>query len=187
MRLYYAPDVAPTPRWLLEELGANYEAVEVAGDHVPEGLERRFDGPVATLVDHNVTVYHAPAICCYLAERFQHRRLAPEPGTEARGSYDQWMKYAIATLEPPLLQLSLDIHDADARTLFVERARLIEERLCDRRYILGDADEDFCAADVMLASLGLWAKGMDLLEQLPCFKAYVERMTARPAFERAIA
>jgi glutathione S-transferase len=55
---------------------------------------------------------------------------------------------------------------------------------------LGDADwldGDFCAADLMMASVLLRLRPSGLLDEYPNLAAYVARGEARPAYRRAFA
>lgn len=68
-----------------------------------------------------------------------------------------------------------------ARARFLEVAAPIARTLEGRDYLLGA----FSAVDVQVGSILSWAFGLKLLEELPVLRAYVERLRARPAFQRS--
>ena len=198
MKLYYAPQTrAGRPRWLLEEIGAPYELVRIdlsTGEQKkPEYLEIHPHGAVPALVDGDLAMFESAAICMYLADKFPEKRLAPPIGTPARGRYYQWMVYTMATLEPAVMQIFLNtvmLPEAErspaaaekGRAMFAERVRVLEQALTGRTFILG---EQFSAADVMIGSTLVWAGMMGLIGSYPQIQAYVNRLSERPALQRA--
>ncbi|HLY37249.1 MAG TPA: glutathione S-transferase family protein [Candidatus Binatia bacterium] len=188
------------PRWLLEEIGAPYEVVRLnlgAQEHKrPEYLRINPNGTVPALVDGDLALFESAAICQYLADRFPEKRLAPPVGTPARGLYYQWIHYAMASLEPPIVTLFLHtirLPEAERNATLVAEARarlgavldVIERALPGREFILGD---DFTAADVMVGSTLGWARAFGMMDDArPNIAAYVTKLTTRPAFQRASA
>jgi glutathione S-transferase len=72
LKLYYIPTTrAVRPRWLLEEMGLDYELVNVTMEMTrqPEYQKLHPHGKVPVLVDDSVTIYESAAICAYLADR----------------------------------------------------------------------------------------------------------------------
>ena len=191
MKLYYAPNTrALRPRWLLEEAGLPYELVTVdmqKGEHrQPAHLKVHPLGAVPALEDEGVTLIESAAICLYLADKAADKRLAPPVGTPARGRYYQWMVYAMATLEPAVLDLARAKDDAAkqaATARCAEVARPVESALGDQ-FLLG---ADFTAADVMIGSIFGWGSRMGAFDpaQLPKIAAYTKRCVERPAFKKA--
>ena len=198
MKLYHARQSRSVrPRWLLEEIGAPFEleTLDMAkGEHKsPAYMQVHPHGAVPALVDGDLRLFESAAICAYLADKFPDKRLAPPPGTPARGLYYQWMVYSIATLEPPVIQIFMNtvmLPEAerspavveDAKKKFAEVARVLEQALGSKPFILG---EQFTAADVMIGSTLVWAQFLGVLEGHPVLKQYVERLSARPAFQKA--
>jgi glutathione S-transferase len=185
------------PRWLLEEIGTPYEVVHLdlsKQEHkTPAYLRVHPHGQVPALVDGDLTLLESGAICLYLADKFPDAKLAPLPGSPARGPYYQWMFYTIGTLEPPILQVFLNTiqlpeaqRSADAadagRTKFGEVAKVLSDALATHPYLLGN---DFSAADVMIGSTLSWASFMGLLDGFPTLATYAERLMQRPAYQRA--
>ncbi len=200
MKLYYAPRTRATrPRWLLEEIGAPYELVRLdlsKGEHKkPDYLKIHPHGAVPALVDGDVALIESGAICAYLADKFPEKRFAPAAGTPARGKYYQWLAYAIATVEPPVLQVFMNtvmLPEAQRSAAAVEEgkkrydevARLLTQALDGKAFLLGD---QFTAADVMIASITGWSAFMGLLKGHPALAEYSKRLAERPAYKRATA
>jgi glutathione S-transferase len=139
-------------------------------------------------------MFESAAICLYLADRFPEKKLAPAPGSPERAAYYQWAVYAMATLEPPMVQYFLhtrilpeDKRSAavveESKKKFGEIARVLTRALSGKEFILGD---QFSAADVLIGSMLVWAKPLGLLEEQPVLGAYTARIEARPAYQRAL-
>ncbi len=199
MKLYYSPQSrAARPRWLLEEIGAPYELVRLnlaAGDQrQPQYLAVNPNGTVPTLIDGELTLFESAAICQYLADKFPDKRLAPPLGTPARGLYYQWIHYAMSGLEPPAVTIFMHTIQkpeaeripalvTEAKKQLAASLRVVDRALAGRTHILGD---QFTAADVMIGSTLAWAQMMGLLgSDLQAIPAYMGRLAARPAFQRA--
>jgi glutathione S-transferase len=190
MKLYYAPNTrAVRPRWLLEEAGAPYELVRLdlsqRQHKAPEYRALHPHGKVPTLVDGELTLIESTAICLHLADHLPG--LAPPLGSPERGRYYQWMIYAIATVEPQVVELarlkrSGAAPSDDARTLWAETLAFIERSLGEGPFILGGA---LCAADVVLGSMLVWAQSLGPFVEHPRLVAYCERLRAREAYQRA--
>jgi len=185
------------PRWLLEEIGAPYELVTLdmqKGEHkTPAYMKVHPHGAVPALVDGDLQLFESAAICAYLADKFPEKRLAPPVGTPARGLYYQWMVYAIATLEPPVIDVFMQtamLPEAErspavlaaARKKFGDVATVLEQALGTRPFLLG---EQFTAVDVMIGSTLGWAQMLGLLEGKKTLHEYVQRLSERPASQKA--
>jgi glutathione S-transferase len=202
LKLYYAPQTrAVRPRWLLEEAGAPYELVRIdlaAGEQrKPAYLKINPNGTVPTLVDTDadLTLFESAAICQYLADSFPDKRLAPPPGTPARGLYYQWIHYAMSGLEPPAVTIFLHTAmkpEAERLPALVAEARgqlaavldVLETALGGRNHVLGEA---FSVADVLIGSTLVWIQRMGLIGERPALQAYLGRLGTRPALQRALA
>ena len=86
------------PRWLLEEIGANYELVLIDLQNKQqksiEYLKLNPNGHVPTLVDGDLIIHATTAITLYIADKFIERGLAPAFGSKDRGRYYQLIVYA---------------------------------------------------------------------------------------------
>jgi glutathione S-transferase len=199
VKLYYAsPSRAIRPRWLLEEIGAPYELVRLnltAQEHkTPEYLAINPNGTVPALVDEGLKLFESSAICQYLADKFPQKALAPSVGTPERGLYYQWMHYAMTSLDVPIITIfhhSTLLPDNERIPGLVEKCtaelsaalRVVEMTLSRNDYIVGAA---FSAADVIMGSCLIWAAAARLLPaKHTASQGYVERLSARCAFQRA--
>ena len=196
--LYHSPrSRSVRPRWLLEEIGTAYDLVTLdlsTQEHKSAAHRQRHPhGQVPALVDGDLALIESAAICLHLADRFPAANLAPPLGTPERGRYYQWMIYAIATLEPPVLQVflhTMQLPEAErsatqaaaARDKFAEIGQVLSDALGTHPFLLG---ERFSAADVMVGSTLAWASLFGMMDGLPTLAAYVERVTQRPAYQRA--
>lgn len=195
VKLYWAPRTRSSrPRWMLEELGVPYELVRLdmtKGEHkAPEYRRIHPLGAVPAMVDGDVTMFESVAICAYLADKHAYQRLTPALGTPARAAYEQWLFFAMATFEEPLVKMFLhtmllpsEQRSARAADEAGARARevvqVLEDTLADRPYVLG---AEFSAADVVVGSLVSWSAFMGVLEGFPRVQEYLGRLVSRPAF-----
>ncbi len=199
--------------WLLEELGQPYEVVRYARDPrtmlAPPELKRLHPlgkSPVVEL-DGRVLV-ESGAIIEALIERFDpEHRLSPVPGdADAQQRYRQFLHYAEGSAMPPML-LSLvfsrirtapmpffvrpvarGIADKAMRTFvgpqLATHLSYVEGELAARMWFAGDR---FTAADIQM-SFPLEAAVARAADHAgPHIRAFVERIHARPAYQRALA
>ncbi len=196
MKLYHCPQTRSfRPLWLLEEIQIDYE-IELVDIFHGAGKDSAYlgvnpYGKVPTLDDNGLIIYEAGAICMYLTDRYGEQ-FAPSVDSPARGMYYQWMFFVPATLEPPLMNIFLHskfLPEDQRLAVLVEQgkkqfhllANNINRVLQDRLYLLG---EQFSTADIMLASTLQWFP--DLLDGHPDLQSYADRLTHKPAYQRAI-
>lgn len=198
MKLYFAPQSRATrPRWLLEELGIDYELVRIdlsaREQKADEYLKVHPHGLVPALVDGDQTLIESGAICLYLADKYADKKLAPATDSPLRGLYYQWAFYTIATMEPVLLQVMLNTvllpeekrsatAASDGKSAFVSICEVLENAINGKTFLLG---EEFSAADVLMGSTLNWAHRLGLLSGHEELLAYLNRLRSRPAFERS--
>jgi glutathione S-transferase len=178
MKLYHsAQSRSVRPRWLLEELGVPYDLVRLdlqANEHKrPEYLKINPNGTVPALVDGDLALFESGAMCQYLADKFPEKKLAPPTVT----IFFHTVRKPEAERIPTLV--------TEARGQLAAVLGVIERALAGRPFILG---ADFSAADVMLGSTLGWASMLGIVgQEQPNVAAYVARLGARPAFQRASA
>jgi len=198
MKLYYAVQTRATrPRWLLEELGIPYtlERLDMGKkEHKSLAyLDVHPHGQVPAFRDGELTLFESGAICAYLADKFPDKNMAPPVNTPERGLYYQWLFYAMATLEPPIVQVILHTvmlpevqrsttQAEEARKNFAVVAQVLEKALGGKQFLVGDR---FSVADIMIGSTLGWAQMLGMLGGYPQLEAYVGSLAARPAFQRA--
>jgi glutathione S-transferase len=178
-------------RWAFEEVGQPHEVrlIEFGEMKEPGHRARNPFGSIPTYEEGELTLFESGAIVLHIAER--HAGLLPADA-DARARAIAWMFAAVATAEPPILELStakFAEHDkpwTEARLPLIH-AR-IRARLDDLAGHLGDSewlDGAFSAGDLMMVHVLQRLKPSGLLDGHPTIAAYVARAEARPAFKRA--
>jgi glutathione S-transferase len=200
MTIYYAPRTrSGRVRWMLEELGVAYElkVLDLDKGDADRIEYRRIHplGEVPALVDDELVVVDATAICMYLADRFPDRKMAPPVGTPERAHYYQWLQLASSTIEPvvqAIFDTTVTSPDpvtsppllAAAMKRWRQVGKMLDVAMGGKAYFVG---ERMSAADVILGSILNWAGQMDLLDDLPDLKSYAHYLTSRPAYKKAAA
>ncbi|CAN5582632.1 glutathione S-transferase family protein [soil metagenome] len=177
-------------RWMLEEVGQPYETriLEWATIKDPAYLAVNSMGKVPAIVHGDTVVTECAAICAYLADAFPQTHLAPPVGSKLRGDYYRWLFYAAGPLEAAVTVKSLGFDvSADSKRMagwgdFGDVMNTLEKALTGREYLAGDS---FTAADLYVGAHLGWGLQFGSIEARPVFKAYADRMAARPAAVRA--
>lgn len=189
LTLYHAPRTrAFTALWLLEELGQPYEVKSFSLDggyhRSPEYLALNPMGKVPMVMDDDIPVSELGAIALYLAEKFPEADLAPALGDPQRAEFLRWVFFVPGIVEPALAQKFFGWEPPRSSVawgsydLMVEVA---EKGLSPGPWLLG---ETFSAADVLVGSALRFGVMFGAIDS-PVVKAYVERVSQRPAFIRA--
>ncbi|MEO5667047.1 MAG: glutathione S-transferase [Bdellovibrionota bacterium] len=197
--------------WLLEELEIPYEIRTYLRD--PKTLlappELKLVHPLGkspVITDDGVTLAESAAILEYLVEKYDTKKLlSPSGGSPERLRYTYWLHYAEGSLMPPLL-IALVFHRVETAPVpfFVKPIVKQIVRKVEKQFIkpqltthlnyleseltknLWFAGKEFSAADIQL-SYPLEAVrdrgGLDA--KYPKLLAYLERIHARPAYQRA--
>jgi glutathione S-transferase len=188
--LHYHPySRAAGTLWALEEAGVPYELKVVdimKGEQKQPGfLATNPMGKLPTLVDGDVVVTEAAAIALYLADRYAPGRLAPALDDPRRGSYLRWAFFAPGVIEPAVMAKSSGWAVKEVQAgwgNFDAAMTAAESAIRDRAFLLGD---QFTMADVVFGGLLRFLMMFKQIEPRPLFAAYVERLNARPAYQRA--
>ncbi len=103
-RLYYSPGLASmAPHLTLCELNAPFELVRIdrsKGEHrTPEYLALNPNGRIPTLVDGELVLFEAAAICMHLADRHPDGKLLPKLGTASRAEAYKWLAFLTNSLQ----------------------------------------------------------------------------------------
>ena len=178
--------------WLLEEVGEPYEPARVTTEEVmePEHLARHPLGRVPVLEANGDVLFESTAICLHLADQYADAGLIGPLGSLERALVYQWALFAMTELEPAVLEVLRHSKADPARaTAGAERfgaaAAVIERELDAREFLVGDR---LTVADIVTGGvLALAARRTSLTGEWPHITAYVDRLTARPAFRRAAA
>jgi glutathione S-transferase len=176
-------------RWMLEEVGRPYEvAVLAKGDNrKPDFLAVNPMGKVPTLVHDGVVITEAAAICLYLADAFPEAGLSVPIGDPQRGPYLKWLFFGPSCLEPAILDKAFPRAGAADRGAlgygdYDTTMDVIAAGVSKSTYLMG---ERFTAADVVIGSGLRWGTMFKLIAERPEFTAYLGRLAARPALQRA--
>ncbi|HEX4182271.1 MAG TPA: glutathione S-transferase family protein [Caulobacteraceae bacterium] len=177
---------------LLEELGAPFELHALnlkAGDQrAPAYLAVNPMGKVPAIRHGDAVITEQVAIVLYLADTFPEAGLAPAIGDPLRGPYLRWMAFYAACYEPALVDKMMKHEPAMQSTCpygdFETMLGTLKDQLAKGPYILG---ERFSAADVHWGGALRWGRMFDLVPADPIIDDYVQRITSRPAFDRAAA
>ena len=199
IKLYFAPRTRSVRiLWLLEELGLPYELKRIEFERTSDRffVQKTPTGKLPTLEDGDVLMCESGAIVQYLLERYGEGRLAPTPGAPERARFLQWLHFAESTAFPPLgitVWLTRYRDDSEGYGTIVRDARArasaafeyLEKEFGPGPYLLGD---DFSAADVMMGFTLVAGRLLGVLdERFPALNAYVDRLAARPAYQKAVA
>lgn len=152
-------------------------------------------GTVPMLVDGETQMTESCAIAHYLATREGNTALAIAPGERDYGAYLDYTYHADATITfPQTVYMRFVLFEKDKglqeaghayAKWFHKRLIKIERRLETREYLCTDR---FTVADICVGYALILAQSVGLDEGVPeSLKAYRERLTARPAYQRALA
>jgi len=200
IRFYF--NLGPNPMKValfLEEAGLPYDAIPVdtrKGDQFDAAYTMlNPNGKLPCIVDGDVTVFDSNAILLYLAE--QTGKFLPAAGSAAHGAMLSWLMFVATGIGPYSGQAVHFRHfapkpnDYAASRYAFEADRhwgILETRLADRRYMLGDI---YTIVDM---SVWGWARMLPFLtgddaawNRFPNLKRLLDEINARPAAVRATA
>ena len=197
--------------WLLEELGRPYEIKLYQRNAQtmlapPELRQVHPLGKSPVIEEDGMTLAESGAIIDYLAQRHGAGRFVPADGTPERLRYTYWLHYAEGSAMPPLLLKLIFNRVRNAKMPFFARpiAKAIannamksfidpqinthldfmEGELGKSEWFAGD---QFSAADIQMSfPLEAAAARGGLNESRPRLMAFLARIHARPAYQRAL-
>jgi len=191
--LFHAPNSrSGAARILLEELGIDYDLqvldLKRKQQRDPAYLAVNPMGKVPAILHGGVLVTEQPAIFIYLADRYPQAGLAPGLDDPLRGPWLRWLAFYGASFEPAIIDRALGRDPAPPSLCpYGDYDTMLATFTAPLRagpWLLG---ERFSAADILWASALGWMTGFGLVPKLPEIMAYVERLRARPAAQKAIA
>ena len=190
LTLHYHPySRAAGTIWALEEVGVPYELKIVdilKGEQKQPGFVALNPmGKLPTLVDGDVVVTESAAIALYLADRYAGGRLAPALDDPRRGTYLRWSFFAPSVIEPAVMAKGSGWEVKEVAAGWGNYASVLaasESAIAKGPFLLG---KDFSMADVVFGGLLRFLLSFKQIEPTPAFTAYVERLDARPAYQRA--
>lgn len=191
LKFYHAPwSRSSSVLWLLEELGVDYELVEIdirQEGGVPEEYRKIQPNKKVPAIEHGgIVITERAAITTYLADAFPDAGLAPQIGDPMRGPYLSMLVYCDSVFDPALSAHAQGWKyggNSFSFGTFDDMVNYVDRILTERPYAAGDR---FTAADVQLgSSIGYTMENLKALPERPSFLAYMERLRDRPANLRA--
>ena len=199
LKLHFAPNSrAGRVLWLLEELGLPYELNNMAFH--PKDLKseehraRHPLGRVPVLEDDGVQIWESGAIIDYILERHKNGGLKPNSDSDNFAKYLQWFHYCEGMVMPSMntivvhtIILPEERRDetvlGQAQRLLTRALEPVNEALEGKDYLIGD----FSGADFMLGHSCFMSNNLGCVsDEMINIKAYVQRISERPAFIKAI-
>lgn len=197
--------------WLLEELGAEYQVKRYERDpktmRAPASLREVHPlGKSPVITENGLTIAESGAIIEYLIERHGGGELIPAPGTPERLRYTYWLHFAEGSAMSPLLLslifsrlpkqpmpffvrpivrgLSSKVLKTFVEPQLKEQQDYMESELAKSAWFAG---ETFTAADIQMSFVveASAARG-GLAAEHPRLMSWLERIHARPAYQRAL-
>lgn len=194
MKLYYLQGACSLASLIaLIEAGAKFEAVPVDRKtrKLPDGRDYAEVNPKgyvpALELDDGEVLTENTAVLPYIADLNPGANLAPAAGTRARFRLQEWLGYLNGELHKNFSTLfnpsTPEAVKQMAKDNIARRTALIEDRLGDQPFLLGDT---FSVADAYLYVILSWRQklGVDL-SAFPKVTALYERIRARPAVQSA--
>jgi glutathione S-transferase len=201
IKLYGIPQSrASRPLWMLEELGVPFELVPVnfSGENKkPEYLALNPNGRLPTLDDDGLVLFESLAINLHLARKYGAAKGLWPASADDQSRAIQWSLWAANELEPHVIAHMLNTRMLPEAMRDAAKAKAAADALprplavlngvlAGREHVLGGG---FTVADLNIASvltLG-WRLGAFDAKAFPNVTAWLERVNARPAAQRAAA
>ena len=192
LTLYHAaPSRSSVVLWMLEELGQPYgvKLIKLSeGENLkPDYLAVNPMGKVPALDHKGTVITEAAAICTYLADEFPQAGLNVPAGTPRRGVYLKWLFFGPGCVEPAMIDRASPRKEEARRGMlgygtFDTTMDTVAKAVAKGPWLMG---EQFTAADVIVGSTVRWGTLFKLIPERPEFAAYMARIAARPAAQRA--
>ena len=191
--LYHiAPSRSSIILWMLEEIDHPFQVKVLdskAGDNQQSAyLAINPMGKVPAIEHNGQIITESGAIATYLADIFPEAKLNIPLHDPRRGHYLKWIFFNAGCLEPALIDKMFnrpDVMQAAAGWGNFELVLDVMSKAVEHNtFLLGDT---FSAADIVLGSGIRWGMMFKAIPERPEYVAYVKRLEARPALQRAIA
>jgi glutathione S-transferase len=198
MKLYHCADARSLrPLWALEEMGLEYELINM--DFPPRAsypgyLDLNPMGTVPTFIDGDTTITESSGICHYLAEKYGPTKLSVTVDEPGYGEYLNWLYRSDATftfpqtlvlrytrLEPVERRIPQVVEDYSI--WYHSRLRAVETALEGREFLVADR---FTMADITVGyALFLGTTlGLDARYKPNCTR-YLKSLMERSGFKQA--
>jgi glutathione S-transferase len=183
--------------WMLEELELPYEVIQYKRDETtrlapPELAKIHPLGKAPILRDGDQVLIESGAIIEYLVRTYGKGRFAPAMDSPDYNRYMQFLHYAEGSAMLPLmLKLYVSrLGEAGAplnpriNSEIANHIGYLDREIKDREFFVGT---DLTGADVQLSFVAQVATRGSSRERFPNLAQFVDRIEARPAYQRAIA
>ena len=197
--------------WLLEELGLEYQIQHYQRDRVtmlapPELRAVHPLGKSPVITDGDVTVAETGAIIEYLLDNYSDAGLRPVRATAAGRQCTYWLHYAEGSIMPLMVMTLIfrrietapmpffikpiargivaKVHSGFLGPNTKTHLDFMEAEVAKTGWFAGD---DFSAADIQMSFPVEAAHARGAIKARPHLLAFLERIHARPAYQRALA
>lgn len=153
--IYYHRGACSTSNhFALEEAGVDYQAIEVHLDRLddPVAIKVRELNPMAMtpvlVLEDGTVLTQNVATLAYIADLVPEKRLLPAQNTIDRAKAEGWLSFIASDLHPALIEYiykALPVAEEEKQRIkalydkrVARRLKVLEDRLADREYILGD-------------------------------------------------
>jgi glutathione S-transferase len=180
-------------RWALEEIERPYRVrlLDALNPRPHEYFAEQPFGQVPAYRDKDVQLFESGAILIHVG--INDERLLPKE-RNARMRSVAWLIAALNSVEPMIFELVTINIFAKGEAWTEERKPQVQENIRKRLALLAEALGDdiwfegqFSIGNLMMASVLRNLRKSGLVEEQPRLAAFLERSTARPAFQRALA
>lgn len=183
--------------WALEEVGAQYDYVEVdvmrGAGRKPWFLEINPAGKVPVLEDDGRIITESAAICMHLAAKYPKTRLMPPDGTPERTECYKWVSFILTELDASLWTIAkhrfglpkerrVPAVIETAGWEFRNAVKLLASGLDGKPFLAGAS---LTVADILAGHVLLWAKSARLPLGSDALEKYLESLLGRDALKRA--
>jgi glutathione S-transferase len=185
--------------WLMEELGLPYELewFERGADMLapPEYTALHPMGTSPTIRDGDLVMAESTAIVQYIAHRRGNGQFTVAPDDPAYADYVYWMMFNSNAQTCFLMHRAMKLAGhPEAHAIMAKSAhrrqeglyKQLDARLAEAPYLAGD-EFTLCEIMAMTDLTTLPAVGGRSIDDLPNAQRYVELVSARPAYQKAMA
>ena len=196
MRLHHQPRSRSTRvLWLLEEIGEPFDltVMQREAKQTPEYRALHPLGRSPVLETDDGPVFESSALILHIADLHPEAGLIGPLGSYSRALQYQWCFFGMTEIESALMDIARQLwKEGDAIAEVVERAGerfarstdVVAQAVADRDYL---GDDEFSVADIVVGSVLAFARTGEITELPDGVVAYVDRLEARPARQRAVA
>ncbi len=181
--------------WLLEEAGLPYHLVRYDRDanfKAPPALAKVHPlGKSPVIEDGTLILAESAVILKYIDVRYAGGRFSPPRDTDAYFVHEEWLEFVESTAALPIMITRIGALTGGltermgqfVKPVLGKTLASIATAMIDQHYLMGEA---FTLADIQIAYPLEVAARMGLLDPYPPLKAYLDRLRARPAFQKAV-